>query len=439
MHGSNRSVYSGILSLALALGATALLPASGASAQGRHDAAASGQPHRFSDADEALYRERFEALRQARRLGRGLDDYDPLEPVAGAQPARWMPQAQAAQRSVPEQALLRASRHAEQMNSSALLVWRHGMLEHEDYFGGTTRESLLVSRSLAKPLTAIAVGRAIALGFIRDLDQPVAEFVHEWRGDALRERMLVRHLLDMRTGFLPQARSDDPESPLNRAYLHPRHDEVIIHEYPVVDMPGTRFEYSNATSELVAVVLERATGSRYGTFISEQVLAPLGAAGGQIWVNREGGVAHSGCCILLPAQSWLKLAVLLLQDGTWEGRRLLPEGFVTAMTTPTAQNIRYGLGVYVAGPWVERRGFTNPERPLALSRPVLHSEPYLADDLFLFDGNGHQVVYIIPSEGLVILRTGSVPTGDREWDNSYLPNLLLGSLPELRAVPQPRP
>lgn len=383
---------------------------------------------RFSAEDEALHLVRFDRLMEAARLGAGLDAYDPLAPVEGAGELVPWPHADDAQRAIDESVLAGARQYAERMNSNALLIWREGLLELEAYFGEHTRESLVVSRSLAKPLTAIAVGRALDLGHITSLDQPVADFIDEGRGDTRREKMLLRHLLDMRTGFLPQGLSSDPQHVLNRAYLHPRHDEVIIHEYPVVDEPGTRYEYSNATSELVAVVIQRATGMRYEDFLSQEVLKPIGAAGGEIWLNRPDGVAHSGCCILLPAQTWLRLAILLLEDGAWEGTQLLPEGYVAEMKTGTPQNVRYGLGVYVPGPYTERRPFGNLERQPELGPGVLHSEPFLADDLFMFDGNANQVVYIVPSQRLIILRTGGNPPRDDEWDNSYLPNLLISAL-----------
>ena len=166
----------------------------------------------------------------------------------------------------------------------------------------------------------------------------MADFISEWRGDPRRSKILVRHLLDMRSGFLPQGPAMTAEDILNRAYLHPRHEQIIIHDYPVVDEPGTRYEYNNATSELVAVLIERATGVRYGEWLSREVLQRIGSPGGTIWVNRPGGTAHSGCCLMLPAEAWLRLGVLLLQDGVWEGKRLLPAGYVQAMRTPTAEN-----------------------------------------------------------------------------------------------------
>jgi CubicO group peptidase (beta-lactamase class C family) len=384
--------------------------------------------------DEALYRQRFEATMRDRGV---FTQYAPLEQVPGATCVEPLPAASAAARSIRGDALEAAAAYAEANRSSALIVWRDGKVQLERYFGATSAATLLVSKSLSKPLTAIAVGRAIELGKIESLDQLLVDFIPEWTGTP-KATMRVRHLLDMRSGLLEQAFSADPESPLNRAYLDPDHGDYLVAHYPLTDPPGSRYGYSNATSELVALVIERATGRRYAEFIGREVLAPIGAAGGEIWIDRPGGLAHSGCCMRLPAQSWLRLAILLLDDGVAAGRRLLPPGFVSEMRRGTPQNPHYGLGVWVAGPYVERRGFGAPDAP---GPKVLHGEPYLDRDLFLFDGNSNQTVYVSPATRMVILRTGETPPQSPEWDNTKLPNLLIGAvvpLPgETRPVPQP--
>ncbi len=406
-------------------------------------ARAGAAPPPYTAADEAVYTERFAQFEAAFKTGLGLESYAPLEPVPGAARDRPIPEASAAQRSIDAEALRQAEDYAGRNNSTALLVWRRGKLESARYFGDANRTATFPSRSLAKPLNSVAVGRAIALGRIKSLDQPVADFITEWRDDPRRSKILLRHLLDMRSGLLPQAAATRADDILNRAYLHPRHEQVLIHEYPSVDEPGTRFEYNNATAELVALVIERATGRRYAEFVSTEILKPIGALGGEVWINRPGGLAHSGCCMMLPAETWLRLGVLLLQDGRWDGRRLLSSAYVHEMKQGTPQNPYYGLGVYPSGRYIERRGFANPERDTP-ARRVLHSEPYEAGDLFLFDGNADQVVYVIPSAQLVILRVGGPPprAGGKEWDNSFLPNTLLRGIRyragEQRPTPQVR-
>ena len=371
----------------------------------------------YSAEAEALYLKRYNS--RGKSQATALKAYDTLGPLYGTKTYKKLPVTQTP--SISPGAIQKANDYVSKMNTSAFIIWRKGAIEHEAYFGDFNADSLIVSKSLAKPISMLAIGRAIKEGHIKSLDQSVSDFVIEWKGGE-KEKILVRHLLDMRSGFLPQGQSLEPEHILNRAYMHPHHDEVIIHEYPLTHEPGSRYEYANSTAEMVAPLIERATGAQYEDWVGEEILKPLGARDGEIWMNRPGGTPHSGCCTLLTADSYLRFAVLLLQDGKWNGKNLLPEGFVTEVKTPTPQNPHTGMGVYVAGPYVEKRGPLNPEKKLG---QTLHSEPYLAADLFMFDGNSHQTAYIIPSADMVILRTGNwVPKG-KVWDNSQLPNILL--------------
>lgn len=370
--------------------------------------------------DASVYRDRFERfMRDPTNFA-----YEPLEPVIGAQPYRPIAPVRRGQSRIDAAALESAVRYAEANRSTAFIVWRDGRLEAEHYFGGTQADTLLPSKSLSKPLTAIVVGRAIALGHIQSLDQPVADFIHEWRGTD-KATMRIRHLLDMRSGLLDQGFSPDPDHPWNQAFLGLDHGRYIVEQYPLTHTPGTRYGYANAPSELIALVIERATGRRYADFIGREVLRPVGAHGGQIWIDRPGGLAHSGCCLMLPAQDWVRVAVLLINDGRVGNRRLLPRGYVAEMLRGTPENPHYGLGIWLGCPWQERRGFGAPGAP---GPQVLHSAPYHDPEMFLFDGNSNQTVHISPANRLIILRMGANPPRSPEWDNAYLPNLLIDGL-----------
>lgn len=372
---------------------------------------------------KALYLSRLSAMFGGSGGQNGGLSYDVLEDVPGLTEFSSLPHTdQSKDSTITQDALDTAEAYAGARNSQAFMVWRKGKLEREAYFNGADADTLIVGRSLAKPITVIAVGRAIMEGHIESIDQPVSDFITEWKGTD-RESMLIRHLLDMRTGFLRQGMERGAESILNRAYLHPYHDDVIINEYPLTHKPGERYDYSNATSEMVAPLIERATGVRYGEWVSEQILKPLGAKGGQVWLNREGGTAHSGCCIMLPAGTFFRLGMLSYFDGVWDGTRLLPEGYVAETRIATPQNEWAGMGLYVAGKYVETRGAANPD--IANMQITTHAERYLAEDLYLYDGNANQVVYIVPSEDLVILRVGNAPPRDNRWDNSFVPNTIM--------------
>jgi len=369
-----------------------------------------------ADPDQAVYLQRLAVN------SHGHDPYDTMEAVPGAADPHAIPAA--LHPSISAEARDKAVAYALANNSKALLIWRNGAIEAEAYGLGADAKTPLNAKSLAKPLGAIAIGRAIQLGAIKDLDQPAATFIAPWRGTP-KAAITIRQLLNMTSGLAEQGAVTDPASVMTRAYLHPRHDAVLIDDYPLTAVPGERYQYSNASAEMIAAVIEHATGRRYAEFVSNEVLKPLGAAGGEVWVDRPGGLAHSGCCIFLPARTWLSLGLLLMADGTWSGRRLLPAGYVKSMLTPSAANSRYGLGVWLPGEYIQRRGFGRPGQMLGA---VLHSEPYLASDLFLFDGNANQVLYMVPSKHLAILRMGDPPPKSPEWDNAFLPNLILRDL-----------
>ncbi len=371
---------------------------------------------------EALYTARFERLKD-RSGATGLPAYDNLKPVAGTSGYTPLQAATDPGSVISGDTLQAAISYADANNSSALIIWKDGEIISETYFGDNRADTLLVSKSLAKPLGVIAVGRAIADGYIGSIDDAVADYITEWQGTA-KDTIRVRDLLSMHSGLLAQRPAPEKDDILNKAYLHPFHEEIIINDYPLVSEPGTTYAYSNATGDLVAPLIERATGKPYETWLADEVFGPLGAKGGEVWMNRDGGTPHAGCCILLPADTYLRLGILLVEDGVWRGERLLTEDFVEAMKTPGPDFRNAGMGLYLGTPYREWRGASGETESPSLSTSW-HSSAYQAGDLFLFDGNSNQVVYMVPSEKLVILRTGARPPAEPRWDNAYLPNLIL--------------
>ncbi len=328
-----------------------------------------------------------------------------------------------------ESAIDAAQAYVAGLNSSAFMVWQNGKLLRETYFNSTDEDTLIVSKSMAKPLASMLVARAIEQGFIDSLDQPASDFITEWQGKD-KAAITVRHLLNMASGLERFYRNTaNPFSSFHQGFLSSYHDEYIVNKVPLVEEPGSYYDYSQFTSDIVAILIERATKQKYQDYLANQLLKPIGAAGGDIWVNREGGVAHSGCCVMLPADTWLRLGVLLAQNGEWQGNRLLPDWWNAEILKGSANNPNYGLYFWTGTPFAPRRHFVDPEY---LPNPgIKQSQPYAAEDLFMFDGNGSQVIYIVPSKKLVVLRTGGWPPKDadgNEWDNTIVPNTILAAL-----------
>jgi len=372
----------------------------------------------FSEAEEAVYEQRFAEMVKAFASGQLTTNYDTEVEFGQDLVERPLPRGEAQELS--SEIIEELVKYAGDQNSDSFMIFENGRVVSESYFGDVTRESLMNSKSLAKPLGVIAIGRALKLGFIDSLDQPVSDFIIEWKGTD-KESIKIRHLLDMRSGLLAQEHASGIENVLNRAYLHPRHEEVIIHEYPLVNTPGSRYDYSNANSELVAVIIKRATSKSYADWLAEEVLSPIGAQGGTVWMNRAGGTAHAGCCMGLPSETYLKLGALILQKGVWGKQELLSSTFVEEMLTTTPQNIYAAMGIYRGKHFHKERGAANPDGKSGFGG-TFHSEPYIDEDIALFDGNGNQVVYIMPSRNIAIMRLGPRPRHTMPWDNAFIPN-----------------
>ena len=372
----------------------------------------------FSQAEEDFYDSRLKVLIAAFQSGKLTTTYD--TEIAFGTHLKPLPLKRGKTESLNENVISSISDYAQLHNSDSLMIYENGHVVFEKYFKDVTGASLINAKSLAKPLGVIATGRAIEEGYIESLDQSASDFIIEWKGTD-KEAIRIRHILDMRTGLLAQNYEPENRDILNRAYLHPRHDEVIIHEYPLIHPPGTRYDYSNANSELVSILIERATDQPYQEWLSSQVLDLLNTNGGTIWLNREGGMAHSGCCVGLTSETYMKLGILVLQQGQWDGEQVLSKSFVSEMLTPTPQNKYAGMGVYLGRHFRADRGAGNPDVSFATT---FHSEPYVDKDIVLFDGNGNQVVYILPARNIVIMRLGGRTLKDPKWDNAFMPNLV---------------
>ena len=368
------------------------------------------------------------SVSQARGLSQQAEWYDPVDKVPGAadQP---LPVAAGADLTVATDAISTASAYAKGKDSYGFVIWQGGKLQHAAYWQGFDRSRLIASKSMAKMLVGVVIGRAIEQGFIKSLDQPVSDYIAEWKGTP-KAAPTIRDFLQNSSGISRFSYNDfKPWSQTMREYLGERHEDLLINETTYDYKPGSEYDYSMITSDMLAIVIERATKQRYADYVGKAVLQPIGAQGGTVYINRPGGLAHSGCCMMLPAESFIRLGILLANDGMWDGQRILPDGWVKATVTPSPANSKWGLHMWIGQPYQQRVRFF-PER----SQPIgtLHSEPYLADDLFLFDGSGNQAMWIVPSKQLIVLRFGPTPkpkAGEKgEWDNSLLPNTIIRGL-----------
>ncbi|MFW2403670.1 MAG: serine hydrolase domain-containing protein, partial [Gammaproteobacteria bacterium] len=264
------------------------------------------------------------------------------------------------------------------------------------------------------------IGHAIEDGFIDSPDVSASVFLPEWNDDEHRG-ITIRHLLTMSSGieesydFTPK--SDRMQRVMGLNIIPPNLAVKLRHE------PGTVFAHFNPNPALLGVIVERATGRRFGDYLSEKLWRPLGARDAFLFMDREGGMAHADCCSWSAIQDWIRIGELLRNGGIYRGRQIVPAAWVGEMTTPSKANANYGMQLWLGTEWEEYRRY-DPDTDTFAN---WHSEPFVADDVIFLDGLGKKRLYIIPSYELVILRTGP---NDDEWDDSRLPNMLVTAMQE---------
>jgi CubicO group peptidase (beta-lactamase class C family) len=299
------------------------------------------------------------------------------------------------------EALDQAQAYAERMGSCALIVAHRGRIVRERYGCGLTADSRPNGMSLAKTPLALVVGVALAEGTLRSLDDPLARYLAEWSEDA-RGRVTLRHLLEMSSGL---------EDSIAGVHLSDHVEDALLSRR-ARRPPGQAFEYNSANSQLLALVLERATGRPYAELLSEMLWRPLQARDARVWLDASGGHARAYCCLFATARDWLRVGLLMQARGRWAGRQVVPAAWVEEMLTPSALEPSYGKHVWL--------GYSRPP-----SREADWSEPFVARDTFMLVGSAEQRVYVVPSRELVIVRLGHEAPG---WDDPVLPNLLVRAL-----------
>jgi CubicO group peptidase (beta-lactamase class C family) len=321
---------------------------------------------------------------------------------------------------VSTEALARAQAISDRFDGASLLVWRAGQMAYESYATGLSAASPLTTYSMAKSVLGLVYGLALRDGVISSLDTPVSDHLDEWRDDP-RGAITLRQLLQMRSGLKLFSLAQKDSRAL--ALLSGSNVTQTALATPLERAPGTMFEYANVNSQLAGTALDRALKRQglggYHPYMSRRLWRPLGQSTATQGVEFVGGEPRFFANLDATARDWLRLGVLFADHGRFEGRRIVPAGWIDEMTKPSV-NPNYGLQIWRGSPWTAQRAY-GPNAP----QTVACAAPYRAPDMVFFDGAGGQRVYVSAALRLVIVRTGKASW---TWEDSALPNTIIDGL-----------
>lgn len=266
------------------------------------------------------------------------------------------------------------------LGTVAYLIIKNDSIWHESYYDGYGKDLRTNSFSMAKTVVTAAMFRAVMEGKIKSPDQPVSDYYPEF-GSGLAAKLTVGDLSSMSTGLDWGEQYSSPFSVTTRAYFGDRLEQTLLN-VPVVREPGTEFEYVSGATELLAMVITKATGQTLSGYVSDKFWKPMGAENDALWqLDRPGGIEKAYCCLASNARDFARFGKLFKHMGNWNGTQLIDSAFVKKMTEPKfPQSPQYGYGVWLSD--------------------------YMGKHIYYLRGHLGQFVIVIPEDDVIIVRLG---------------------------------
>ena len=273
--------------------------------------------------------------------------------------------------------------YLERQPATGLLILKGDTILFEHYRYARTDRDRFTSQSMAKTITAMLVGIAVAQGAIKSIDDPAADYVPELAGSEFG-RTPIRALLHMASGIAFSETYDgtDDSARFNRELWRrdgPGDAAAIMEFNSRIAPPDSVWHYAGINTQLLGLVLARAVKQPLTTYLERHIWQRIGSEADATWVVDATGKEAAFCCFNAVLRDWGRLGLLLANDGAWHGEQLIPRQWVIDATTaapagnflaPGTATDFFGYGYQV---WI----LPGPRREFALLG--IHGQAILVD------------------------------------------------------------
>ena len=266
----------------------------------------------------------------------------------------------------------------EKLGTIAFMIIKNDSIWFEKYFEDFGKNSQTNSFSMAKSMTSALLGKAIDEGFIKSLSQPIGDFFPQYE----ETNLTVGDLSSMSSGLNWDESYTNPFGITARAYYDGNLAKTIL-GIKVIDTPGVRFKYLSGNTELLAMILQKATKKPLSDYLYESFWNPIGAENPALWQvdDAKNRLVKAYCCIGSNARDFARFGKLYKDFGKWNGRQLLDSVFVAKSITPRfVESPEYGYGFWLSD--------------------------FLGKKIFVMQGILGQYVIVIPEDNIIIVRLG---------------------------------
>ena len=265
--------------------------------------------------------------------------------------------------------------------TKSFLVIKNDRIVFEKYYDGYSDSGISNSFSVTKSIVVSMLWKAIMLGHIKGIDQPVSDFFDEYKV-GLASKLTVGNLASMSSGM---DWSEEYYSPINitaESYFTKDLRAVMLNR-KIVNEPGKSFKYLSGDTQLLGMIIEKATNSTLSDFLEKHFWNPMGAENNALWQidSKENGMEKSYCCFSATARDFARFGKLYINKGIWDETKILDSVYVNLSLKPVFEKTPY----YGYGWWL-----------------------YEFEGKKVFTMNGHRGQFVIsfPDENIIIVRQG---------------------------------
>jgi CubicO group peptidase (beta-lactamase class C family) len=290
------------------------------------------------------------------------------------------------------------------VGTRAIVVVYKGKIIAERYAPGFDKDSPLLGWSMTKSVTNALVGILVRDGKL-DISKPAP--VPEWKDPAdPRSKITLDQLLRMSSGLkFVEKYEDNITSDCNMMLFAEPDMAAFSAGQPLLHEPDSHWSYSSGTSNIISRIVRHTVpgGDKgYYEFPVRELFSKLGMSSAVMEPDSSGTFVGSSY-MYATGRDWARFGLLFLQDGVWQGERILPEGWVAYCITPTPKAPK---GEYGAQWWLNAGEPDNPEDRWM---------PKLPTDIYSARGHDGQYVTVIPSFDMVVVRLGFTPSHLKAW------------------------
>jgi len=275
-----------------------------------------------------------------------------------------------------------------------LLVIKDNKIVFERYYNGSNNKTKFISWSVAKSITSALVGIAISQGYISSVDDLASDYAPELLNTAYRN-VSIKDLLQMSSGvsFEEYYTSLDADIVTLFLSLGGSFEKYILSMTETSHPVGTYRQYKSSDTQVLAMVLNRATGQSLSSYMETNLWNPIGAESSAIWLTDRHGVEAAFCGVGATLRDYAKFGLLYLHGGLLRNRQILPTQWVSASIDTSAPQLNPGVNPQSDDTWGYGYQWWIPD----------NKGDYMAVGVL------NQFIYINPAKNIVIVKNSVNP------------------------------